>query len=109
LINFIKVSFPIETDIFIDDILSQIALFANNQLNDVSERNFLNVKFNEDVKILDFLNMPKIQTIYTFEEFLLNEFLINFSVEMKKGISISVTNSSIKNQIMKVIKISNLS
>ncbi len=105
MINFIKVSLPIETDIFIDDILSQIALFANNQLNDVSERNFLNVKFNEDVKILDFLNMPKIQTIYTFEEFLLNEFLINFSVEMKKGISISVTNSSIKTQSVKVIKL----
>ena len=102
MINFIKVSFPIETDIFIDDILSQIALFINNQINDVSERNFVNVKFNEDVKILDFLNVPKIQTIYTLEEFLLNEFLINFSVEMKKGISISVTNSSIKTQSVKV-------
>ena len=102
LINFVKVSFPIETDIFIDDILSQIALFINKQINDVPEKNFYTTKFNEDVKILDFLNMPKIQKIYNLEEFVLNEFLFNFSVEMRKGISISVKNSSIKTKNVKV-------
>lgn len=79
-------------------------MFINKQINAVSERSFLNIKFNEDIKILNFLSMPKIQSIYCLEEFILNEFLFNFSVEMKKGISISVKNSSIKTNSVKVYK-----
>ena len=61
-----------------------------------------NVKFNEKVKILDFLMIPNIDPIYTIVEVAFNDFILSFSVEMKKGISLSVKNSKINTKNFKI-------
>jgi hypothetical protein len=93
----IKLNFPFETEIFIEDSLLQFTRFFFLQL---SYPNTNNNKLNRNLKdsklaLVHLLPVRTLENIYNFNSILLNDFSIIFNVEYKKGLSISVKNSKI--------------
>lgn len=92
----IKLNFPYETEILIEDSLLQFTRFFFLQLSYpyINNNYFKNLNVSK-LALVELLPVRCLENIYNLNSIALNDFSIIFNVEYKKGLSISVKNSKI--------------